>query len=105
MKKLVLLTALLVATSIAQAHPIKISVENRSDSPITIRKSDGYYYIPAHTIIYNQKFDTNETLTNHVDGRFKCTWDLHERFGQHVTGIFYSTDPVFTPGCVVIVTP
>lgn len=106
MKKIVFLASILLAASIAQAANLKISVDNRSNKPIIIKKSDGpSLWVPAKTKIENQLFKANEIVTNYdVHGKKKCTWNLKNHDSNEViTGIFYSTNKIFSPGCIVIV--
>lgn len=104
MKKIALLASILLITSTVQAKTLKISVDNRTNSPITIQKSDGLLMIPENTKSENQLFKENEIATNYVSGKKKCTWNLktHNR-NEYISGIFYSEDKIFSPGCIVIV--
>lgn len=104
MKKIVLFTSILLAVSVAQAATLKISVDNRSNEAITIQKLDGLLTIPGNTKIDNQTFNVNEHVANYVRGKKVCTWKLKTyNKNEYISGLFYSADKIFSPGCIVIV--
>ena len=108
MKQIALLASLLLTISTVQAKTIKITVDNRSNFPMTIQKFDGLVTIPAKTKIENQAFKLNETVINYIDGKKVCTWTIQSgNKNFDVTGIYYQMveESGHTPECITIVTP
>lgn len=104
MRKTIFFASVLLASSIAQAEELKISIENRSDQPILIVKfDDTRLTLPAHTKIDNQIFHPNDKVLNYINGEYKCIWRLKAQKDERITGIFYSDK--YDYGCVVIVEP
>lgn len=104
MKKMILLASILLATSVAQAKTLQISIDNRTNEPMTIVKYDGSITIPANTKIDNQHFKANETVSNFVNNKLACTWKMKTYSkNEYITGIYYSKEASDAPGCILIV--